>query len=107
CSRLDQRADALLDKERIALGALDQQALERVQARIGPEEDLEQHLGTLPWQRVDPEPGVDGLVAPVMRILEPMADEHQETGAGEALDQAVEQRLRLTVDPVQILEHER
>jgi len=74
-TRLDQRADALLDEERVTVGALDQQALERVQAGVGPEEDLEQHLGTLPWQRVDPKPGVDGLVAPVVRILGPMAGE--------------------------------
>ena len=31
---LDQRADALLEEERVALGPLDQQALERLEARV-------------------------------------------------------------------------
>ena len=36
-TRLDQRPDALLDEERVALGALDQESLEWVQAGVGPE----------------------------------------------------------------------
>src|SRR6266404_4375974 len=86
CARLDQRPDTLLDEERIALGALDQEALERVQTGVAPEEDLEQHLGTLPLERLNPELRVGGLTAPVMRILGPIADEQQETGTGETLD---------------------
>src|SRR4029077_929105 len=107
CARLDQRTDTLLDKERIALGALDQEALERVQAWVVPEEHIEQRFGTVPWQRVDPDLRVGGLAAPGMRILGPMADEQQETRTGEALDQALEERLRLAVDPLQIFEHQR
>ena len=77
CARLDQRPDALLDEERIALGALDQEPLERTQPGVGPEEDLEQRLGALPGQRVDPQLRVGGRAAPVMRIVGPMAHEQQ------------------------------
>ncbi len=42
-----------------------------------------------------------------MSILGPIAAEQQQTDPGEALGQAPEYRLRLAVDPLQILEHER
>ena len=36
----------------------------------------------------------------------PVVDQQQEAGRGQALDQAVEQGLRLGVDPVQVLKHQ-
>ena len=39
-----------------------------------------------------------------MLVLGPVVDEEQEAGRRQALDQAVEQRLGLGVDPVEILE---
>ena len=42
-ARLDQRSYTLLEEKRIALGSPDQEALERVQAGVAPEEYLEQH----------------------------------------------------------------
>ena len=41
-----------------------------------------------------------------MLVLRPVVDQQQEPGRGQALDQAVEQGLRLGIDPVQILEHQ-
>ena len=42
-----------------------------------------------------------------MLILGPVVDEQEDTGRGEALDQAVEHGLRLGIDPVQIFkDHE-
>jgi len=98
-ARLDQRSYALLEKKRIALGSLDQESLERVQAVVAPDEYLEQQLGTFPLQRVDPELRVVGLAAPAMSILGPIAAEQQQTDPGQALGKAPEYRLRLAVDP--------
>jgi hypothetical protein len=39
-------------------------------------------------------------------VLRPIVDQQQESGGGQALDEAVEQRLRLAVDPVQVLKYE-
>ena len=39
-----------------------------------------------------------------MLVLGPVVDEEQEAGRGQALDEAVEQRLGLGVDPVEVLE---
>ena len=44
------------------------------------------------------------LAAPAVLILGPVRDEEQQARAGQALDQAVQQRLGLGVDPVQVLE---
>jgi hypothetical protein len=37
-------------------------------------------------------------------VLRPVVDEQEEPGRGQALDQAVEERLGLGIDPVQVLE---
>ena len=39
---LDQRPHALLQEERVALGPRDQQALERLEAGVGPEQRAEE-----------------------------------------------------------------
>ena len=65
---------------------------------------MEQRLGALGGQRVDPELEVVGLAPPGVLVLGPVIDEEQEAGGGQALDEAVEQRLGLGVDPVEILE---
>jgi hypothetical protein len=39
-------------------------------------------------------------------ILRTVVDQQQEPGRGQALHQAVEQRLGLGIDPVQVLEHQ-
>ena len=41
-----------------------------------------------------------------MLILPPVRDEQQQARAGQALDQAVQQRLGLGVDPVQVLDEQ-
>ena len=56
-------------------------------------------------QRVEPELRVVGLAAPAVLVLGPVVDEQQQPRRRQALDQAVEQRLGLGVDPVQVLEH--
>src|SRR5207253_4802305 len=46
-------------------------------------------------QWVKPQLGVGGLVAPAVLVLGPVIDQEQEPGGGQALDQALEQGLRL------------
>ena len=61
-------------------------------------------VGALGRQRVDPELPIVGLAAPAVLVLGTVVDQQQEPGSGQTLDQAVEQRLGLGVDPVQVLE---
>ena len=41
-----------------------------------------------------------------MMVLGPVVDQQEEPGRGQALHQAVEQGLRLGIDPVQVLEND-
>ena len=73
-------------------------------AGVAPEQGVEQLVGVLGGKRVQPELAVVGLAAPAVLVLGPVVDEEQEAGGRQALDQAVEQRLGLGVDPVEVLE---
>ncbi len=101
-----QGAHALFQEEGIALRAGDQQVFERRQARVIPEESLEECLGTRRRQRVEPELAVVGFAAPAMLVLRPVVDQQQELGRRDALDQAIQEGLGLGVDPVEILTHQ-
>ena len=65
--RLDQRPHALLEEERIALGPLDEQPLERLEAGVVAEQRLQQLLGALGRQRIDAELAVVGLAPQACR----------------------------------------
>ena len=77
---------------------------ERRQTGVVPQEGVQEFVGAHRWQRVEPELGVVGLAAPAVLILGAIVDQQQQPGRRQALDQAVEQGLRLGIDPVQILE---
>ena len=106
-ARLHKGADALFEEERVAVGPLGQQPLERLQRRISAEQGGEQLVGALRRERVDPKLGVVGLAPPTVAVLGPVVHEQQERAAGQALHEGVEERLGLRVDPVQVLEHEK
>ena len=72
--------------------------------RVVPEQGVEQLFGALGRQGVDAELPVVGLAAPGVLVLRSVVHEEQQAGGRQALDQAVEQRLGLGVDPVQVLE---
>ena len=59
-----QGAHALFEVQRIALGALDQQAGQRLHGRVGTEQRSQQLLGALAGQRIDAKLGVVGLGCP-------------------------------------------
>ena len=101
---LDERPHALLQEERVALRPRDQHALERIEAGVGPKQRAEELLGGLRRQGVQPELGVVGAAAPGVLILRPVVHEEQQPGGRQALDQPIEQRLGLGVDPVEVFD---
>src|SRR5262249_13577972 len=103
---LDQRLDALLQEERIALGPRNQALLERPQAGLLPQEVAEQFQGILRPQGVEPQLDVRGLAPPAMLVLRAVGDEQEQPRRGQALHQAVEEGLGLRIDPMQVLAHQ-
>ena len=103
--RLDQRADALLEEEGIPRRALDQEPAQRLQAGIVAQERVQQLGRALVRQRIEAELRVVGPASPRVLILGAIVDEQQEARRRKAVDEAVEEGLRLGVDPVEVLEH--
>ena len=103
---VDEAPHALLEEERIALGPREEEPLQGLEAGVAPEQRLQQRGRTLRRERVQPELAVVGLPAPAVPVLGTVVDEEQEPGRRQALDQPVEHRLRLGVDPVEVLEHD-
>src|SRR5262249_6381077 len=103
---LHQGAHALLEEERIALRAFDEYVLERGEIRIVAEEIDEEVSCALHGQRIDAQLPIARLAAPSVAVLGSVARDQEEARGGQAVDEAVEKRLRLAVDPVKSLEHE-
>ena len=105
-----QAPDALLQEKRVALGARDQHLSQGLEGRstlrpsVVPQEGLQEFLGARRGQGVEPQLGVGGLVPPVVLVLRAVVNEQEQAGGRQALDQAVEDRLGLGVDPVQVLD---
>ena len=68
-----------------------------------PQELVQQGLRTVRGQGVEPELGVGRLAPPALVIVGTIGDEQHEARRWQAVDQAVQQGLRLGVDPVQVL----
>ena len=51
-------------------------------------------------ERVEPQLRVVGLATPAVLVLRPVVYQEQQPGYRQALDQAIEQHLRLGIDPV-------
>jgi len=98
--RFLQRPDTLFQEERIAACALDQHPLERLETGVASEESDQQFSRALGSQRVQAELIVVALAPPRVLVLRSVVDEEEHGRPREALDQAVEQPLRLPVDPV-------
>src|SRR5215467_2071518 len=103
---LDQRAHALLEEQRIALGALDEKPLERRDAGLVADQRAQKLLGACGRQRIDAQLPVTGLAAPAVAIFRPVVHRQHHGGGRHRVDEIVEEGLRLGVDPVQVLEHE-
>src|SRR5262249_58904420 len=85
-ARLDQGADALLEKERVALRTLCENPLERLEPGFVSQQGPEKLIDVGWWQRIDPEGPVVGLTAPGVPVLGPVVDEQEEPCGGQALD---------------------
>src|SRR5713226_361996 len=105
-SRFNQGADALLQEQRVALGTVDQEPLEGLESRVVPEQAGHQVFRARRRQGVDPQLPVVGLAPPPMLVLGPVVDEKEDPGRWQALDQAIQECLRLRVDPVEIFEED-
>ena len=103
-ARLDRRSHAFLQEERVTAGAFDQRRLKPGRGNLTSHEDIEEGVRTLRRERVEPKLRVVTLVAPGVLVLGTIAEEKQNTATRDALDQGLEHRLRLGVDPVEILE---
>ena len=67
---------------------------------------MKQFLRAPAGQRIDPELAIVGLAAPAVTVFGTIADEEQHRGGRQALDHALEDGLRLAVEPMEILHHE-
>ena len=66
------------------------QLFERLQTGVSSQQGLQEFLSALRWQRVKPELGVVGLVAPGVLVLRAIIDEQKDAGRRQALNQAIE-----------------
>jgi len=101
---LGERADDLLEEERVALAPLDQELPEGGQRPVGTQERLEQLVGARRRQRRDRDLAEAGPAPPVVLELGPVVDEQQEPRCPDPLEEAVEDRPGLGVDPLEVLE---
>jgi hypothetical protein len=97
---LHQGTNALLQKEGIALNPCDQELLEGFEAGVVAKQCLQEFLGARRRQWVEPELRVVGLTSPAVLVFRAIVDQEQEAGCRQALNQGVEQRLGLGIDPV-------
>ena len=100
---LHQRLDAFLQEEGIALGTLAQASFERLQTGVISQQVIEEDLHARARQRVEPQLGVIGFAAPAVLVLGAIAHQQEEPRRWQAVDQEVQKRLGLGVDPVQVL----
>jgi hypothetical protein len=103
---LHQHPDGLFQEERIP--ALDEELLEQRQPGIVPEERVQEFSGTLRRERIQPHLAVAGLAAPSVLVLGTVVHQQQQARRSHAVDDGVEEGLRLAVNPVEIFEdHEK
>ncbi len=94
----------LLDEERVTLGALDHHAFEWFEFDAVTQQRREHLPRAFPPQGIQPQLRVVGLVGPLVAILRTIVHQHQHARIGDAVREQIEQRLRLAVDPMQVLE---
>jgi hypothetical protein len=99
-SDLHQRPHTLLQEEGIALRALAQEWDEGGQARVVSQEGTEEGVDTRWGQGVQPHLRVVRLTPPAVAVVRPVVDQQEETGRWQALDQTLQERLRLCIQPV-------
>ena len=101
---VEQHLHRFFHEERVALGLLDDEPLERTQFHAVAEQRRQHLVGAFLAQRVEPQLRVVGLVAPLMAVLGPIVHQQQDARGADAVGEQVQECLRLAIDPVQVLE---
>ena len=70
---------------------------------MAPEQVLQEGIRAGERQGVQADLGVVGFTAPAVLILRTVSHQEHKTCWGQAIDEAIEQGLRLRIDPVQVL----
>src|SRR5215472_14335419 len=105
-TRLRQCPHGFLEKEGIPLSSFGQHSLQRCQRLVVSQELVEQFLGALREQRMNSELSVVSLARPAVLVFGTVGDEEEKAGSGKTHHEAVQERLRRRVDPLEILEQE-
>src|SRR5437899_1957332 len=74
---LDRRSHAFLEEERVAAGAFDQNRLDRCRGVLTSHQAIEEDVGILRRERIEPELRVVALVAPGVLVFGTIAQEKQ------------------------------
>src|SRR5258705_5546864 len=96
---LYQGADALLEEKRIALGPLDEEALEGSELGAVAHQGPEQFIRALRAQRLDPDLAVVALATPAVTVLRAIVDEEQHGSGGRAPPHVRQAGLRFPLAP--------
>jgi hypothetical protein len=102
----DQRAHGFLDEERVAAGALDQHARQRLQLGCPPQELLHQRLGAAGSQRGEPDLAGVGALAPRRPVIGAVAGQQEHARRRDLVHERVHQRRGLGVGRVEVLHDE-
>ena len=103
---LHEVPDTLLEKEGIAIGAIDQEPADRGELGRASEERVEERVRARRGQGVDVNLVVARLARPSMAPFRPIAHEDEHPRQRRALHEGVEHGLRLVVQPVRVLDRE-
>jgi hypothetical protein len=104
-ARFGQRADDLLDEERIAGRALVDQLREALQRAVLAGQVAQQLAGVVGAERRQRDLAVVRRPGPVRLVLGAEVDQSQRLRSLQRGEQLVEQHLRALVQPVQVLDH--
>ena len=101
---IEEHLHRLFHEERIALGLLDDHALERREFGAIAEQCGEHLVGGFLTQRIEAQLRVVGLAVPLMRILGTIIHQHQDLRGADGVGEEIQERLGLLIDPVQVFE---
>jgi hypothetical protein len=95
-----ERAHDLLDEKRIALGPFPQQILERREVGAVSRQRLDQSMRALYRQGVDANAGIIIFACPRVAVARPVIDQQLDARRRQAVDEQIQKRLSLAVDPM-------
>src|SRR4030095_5959088 len=91
---------------RVAVGALDQHPLDRLEARVIAEESLQELLGVRRDEGIQAQLGREGAPAPGVLEVRSVVEKEEDVCARQMPDQVAEEREGLRIDSVQVLKNQ-